>query len=342
MMIQISKMNLKWCFLIAFNKSKHYKTTGWIANNYLAFARLMLIFYRYIRSVIPSTEPGLLQCEGMIQSAVCLISYIMSKHNNDPKPLQEYTKLFLSCVDKFEAAIYVANGAIPVWKSRGNFLSLLNLPLQQEYFGNVRLFWEGERERYIQQIKPLLTQLRHSTSFLVTKLERLYQLSAIDYVLQSLPQGPLSNQFVKTYDRHFDFIIYSNIDTVNKKLSDLEPISGISIMTIDDEECYYVIVKNIRKSLKLYKLQFKESGGRIKCAHYYRGINLVKKDSNEIQIYNSKIHLQQDIEHFLLLLPDLERKENREYTIVSNEWTYLKTDMNLGFCTIQNNLFREL
>ena len=140
MMTKISKMNLKWCFLNAFNKSKNYKTTGWIANNYLAFARLMLIFYRYIRSVIPSTEPGLLQCEGMIQSAVCLISYIMSKHNNDPKPLQEYTKLFLSCVDKFEAAIYVANGATPIWKSRGNFLSLLNLPLQQEYFGNVRLF----------------------------------------------------------------------------------------------------------------------------------------------------------------------------------------------------------
>ena len=186
-------------------------------------------------------------------------------------------KTVLSCVDKFEATIYVANGATPIWKSRGNFLSLLNLPLQQEYFGNVRLFWEGERERYIQHVKPLLTQLRHSTSFLVTKLERLYQLSAIDYVLQSMPQSPLSNHFVQSNDRHFDYVIYKNIDNVNQMLSDGEPISGIQ-MTIANHQCYYVIVENIKKSLKLYKLRFKELEGRIKCAHYYRGIELVKRN----------------------------------------------------------------
>ena len=190
-------------------------------------------------------------------------------------------------------------------------------------------------------MKPLLTQLRHSTSFLVTKLERLYQLSAIDYVLQSLPQGPLSKHFVTSYDRHFDFIIYSDIRTINKMLSDMKPISGVQ-MKIDNEEMYYVVVKNINKSFKLYKVQFKETGGRIKCAHYYRGLNLVKDQSNEHLIYNSKTHLQQDVDHFILLIPDLERKDQQEYTIVSNEWTYLKNDMNLGFNTIQNNLFREL
>ena len=100
----------------------------------------MLIFYRYIRSVIPNTEPGLLQCEGMIQSGLYFVSYIMSKHNNDPNPLQEYTKLFLSCVDKFHINVYISNGSTPIWQSRGNFLSLLNLPLQQAYFGNVRHF----------------------------------------------------------------------------------------------------------------------------------------------------------------------------------------------------------
>ena len=66
----------------------------------------MLIFYRYIRYILPAREAGLLECEGMIQSGLCLISYIMSTHNNDPKPIMEYTKLFLSCVDKFESKVY--------------------------------------------------------------------------------------------------------------------------------------------------------------------------------------------------------------------------------------------
>ena len=64
MMVKISNMNLTWCALNTFNVSKNYKPSGWIASNYLAFARLMLVCYRYVRTVIPSTEPGLMQCEG--------------------------------------------------------------------------------------------------------------------------------------------------------------------------------------------------------------------------------------------------------------------------------------
>ena len=101
-------MNLKWCCLNSFNEAKYYKTTGWIANNYLAFFR----------------------------SGLCSLS----KHNNDPQPLQEYTKLFLSCVDKFEESVYVPNGAIPIWKTRGNFLSFLNLPHNKDILAMFVIF----------------------------------------------------------------------------------------------------------------------------------------------------------------------------------------------------------
>ena len=87
-------MNLELSFLISFNVlTKNYKSTFCITNNYLACARLVLIFDHYIRSFILSCVPSLSQCTDNIQSPrLWLISYILSKHSNDPKPLQEYTK----------------------------------------------------------------------------------------------------------------------------------------------------------------------------------------------------------------------------------------------------------
>ena len=257
-----------------------------------------------------------------------------------------YTKLFLSCVDKFESTIYVKNGYTPIWKARGNFLSLLNLPLQQEYYGNIRNFWEGEHERYIQHVKPLLSQLRHSTSFLVTKLERLYQYAAIDYVLQSIPNRFLSGNLVKTYERNCNYIIYKSLDSVNQLMADRSPISGIQLSSINNSEQntdqYYVVIKDTNNSLKCVKFQFKESVGRIKCAHYYKFVEFFHHEKNHFKKYDSISILQNDICHFLLMVPDLESNENPEYTIVSNEWTYLNSNMYLDFSMIQNNLFKEI
>ena len=345
LMSSISNMNLSWCFLNTFNTSKNYNPTGWIANNYLAFARLMLIFYRYIRNVIPHTEAGLLECEGMIQSGLCLVSYIMSKHNHDPKPILEYTKLFLSCVDKFESKVYVATSIKPIWRSRGNFLSLLNLALQQQYFGSVRNFWEGERERYIQHIKPLLSHLRHSTSFLLTKLERLYQFIALDYVIESIPNGIGASISEPNYERYTDFIIYKNLETVNKLLAENKPISGIELNVTsltNNTNSFCVVIKTAHQSLTCYKIVFLETDGYIRCAHFYKDIQLFVENVNILSIYQSKHHLQTNIVDFILLVPNLEKNNKLDYTILTSEWMYLNQDMTTKFCEIQQKLFCEI
>ena len=343
LMHSISNMNLSWCFLNTFNLTKNFKPTGWIANNYLAFARLMLVFYRYIRYILPAQEAGLLECEGMIQSGLCLISYIMSRHNNDPKPIMEYTKLFLSCVDKFETKVYVITSIQPIWRSRGNFLSLLNLPLQQEYFGNVRNFWEGERERYIQHIKPLLSNLRHSTSFLLTKVERLYQLNALDYVIRTIPNSMSAQINTSVHERNSDFIIYKDIATVNDLIRNKTPISGIELSRPNntDVSLFCFVVKAINSSVVCHKFEFDENFGYKRCAHFYQRMNTLNED-NIGERYDSKQELLKNIRHFILLIPNLKDEEHNEYTIVSNEWTYLNEDMTLQFSTIQFNLFSEL
>ena len=344
MMVKISNMNLNWCALNTFNVSKNYKPTGWIAANYLAYARLMLIYYRYVRTVIPSTEPGLMQCEGMIQSGLCLVSYIMSKYNDDPKPIMEYTKLFLSCVDKFESAIYLKETLQPIWTSRGNFLSLLNLPLQQQYFGTVRNFWEGERERYIQQIKPLLINLRQSTSFLVTKLERLYQAASIDYVQQSMPVDDEKVPCMTVYERNSDFLIYKNVELVNQMITAGEPISGIELSSDgnDYNNLFCVAVHGKDNSVACHTITFGIHHGYKRCGHYFRHLQELQNDRNDFISFESKSDLVKDVSHNILLVPNLEQGKKGDFTIISDEWTYLTENMNLGFCTIQQNLFNEL
>ena len=344
MMVKISNMNLKWCAINTFNVSKNYKASGWIAANYLAFARVMLICYRYVRTVITRTEPGLRQCEGMIQSCLCLVSYIMSKHNANPTPILEYTKLFLSCVDKFESTVYIKETLKPIWTSRGNFLSLLNLPLQQQYFGTVRNFWEGERERYIQQIKPLLTNLRHSTSYLVTKLERLYQADAIDFVQQSLNNDNDTLPSVPIHERNSDFIVYKNVTVVNQLISAGDPISGVHILceTQRDTNTFCVAVSTTNMKINCHKIQFGAQKGYKRCGHFFKHIVLINDMSQHKLTFDTKTEITKKALHFILFIPNIEEGKQSDYTVVSNEWTYLKEDMNLGFCTIQNNLFNEI
>ena len=49
-------------------------------------------------------------------------------------------------------------GDKPIWISKSNFMSLLNLPKQMKQFGPLRLYWEGgwKGEGIIQEIKCLI------------------------------------------------------------------------------------------------------------------------------------------------------------------------------------------
>ena len=78
----------------------------------------------------------------------------MIDDQSDKTNQTHYIKCFSSACDLFENVAYIMDDANPMWYSKGNFLSLLNLPSQIKEFGSLRNFWEGSRERSIQQIKP--------------------------------------------------------------------------------------------------------------------------------------------------------------------------------------------
>ena len=74
----------------------------------------------------------------------------------------------------------------PTWLSKGNFLSLLNLPNTIKKFGPLRLYWDGNRERTIQYIKPFLIHSRKTPSFYKTKLCSVMRVQIIDNLVNQL------------------------------------------------------------------------------------------------------------------------------------------------------------
>ena len=109
----------------------------------------------------------------MIQSTMCFVYHIMSPFEIDTITIENYIKVFLQSVHHFEEYSNIFEYNAPfIWYSRGNFLSLLNLPDQIKQFGSIRLYWEGSCERNIQYVKPLMTNIQNTPTYLAKRFIR--------------------------------------------------------------------------------------------------------------------------------------------------------------------------
>eukprot|EP00984_Skeletonema_dohrnii_P025366 scaffold14504_cov78-Skeletonema_dohrnii-CCMP3373.AAC.1 len=107
---------------------------------------------------------------------------------------------------------------------KGNFISLLNLPLQIMLFGSLLLMWDGNLEKGIQVVKPGLTKLRKTAQFLATKLERV---RADEYfeIIKDRWYGFFGMNDNTKLDRFHGMHRYSNEDDIITRLRSGEPTS---------------------------------------------------------------------------------------------------------------------
>jgi len=221
----ISQLKLDYCKVEQFTNGKEYKTGGWLAETYLGYARLLVILCNNIEDIIdPIHTPGFYEYQATLQCALALISRLMQHDVDHYDNLDNYIKLFLSTFHYYEVAVGFGDKKEPTWHSKSNFVSLLNLPDQVYQFGPVYLHWDGVNERYIQHVKPFLKNMRTSTSFLLTKLQRLHRNCAMEHIHTSF-----NSMNTPSYERYNDVIIYNDISDVNNNIENGESISGVVI-----------------------------------------------------------------------------------------------------------------
>jgi len=235
----IETLKLDFCRVQSFwGSSTDYKPTGWIAENYLGYTRVILILLTYMDEMEIQQSRGFVELKQMIQTSFVLISHLMSRTNVESEYVSDLIKIFLSTCDNFDKEFGHSSNNIPFWYKKSNFVSLLNLPDQIKEYGSVYLYWEGVKERYIQYVKPILKNKRKTGSFLATKLQQLLQQNALDVYKSSFRQTSMKN-----YLRFNNVYIYSSQTDLIERMTLKEPLA---VITRKEEvtECFAIYKLN--------------------------------------------------------------------------------------------------
>ena len=123
-----------------------------------------------------------------------------------------------------------------------------------------------------------------------------------------------------------------------------DPISGIQMKwnDDDDDDRFVIAIKTANKQIKCYAVQFSSQHGYKRCGHFYKTMCELQGNQSDTPVFNNKTDLSKKAQHYIVFVPNLEEDKQNDYTIISNEWLYLTEHMNLGFNTIQNNLFIKI
>ena len=165
--------------------------TNYLSEWCLGIARVFPFLYGKLTTVLaPSIMHGdKYMC--MVQSMYVMIAHLMSRRRTSTDKLTQLVKLFLDCCHRFCKASH-DNTITPFWLSKGNYVTLLNLPEQIERFGPLRDYWEGTKERYIHLIKRTLLNMRKAQSYMASKLIEVHRSNVLDWIMMKFEDVPQS------------------------------------------------------------------------------------------------------------------------------------------------------
>ena len=130
-------------------------------------------------------------------------------------------RIYLRMVEELNNALRNQHDK-PIWISRSNYLSLLNLPEQMRFFGPLRLYWEGgwKGEGIIQEIKEIIRD-GLKINWASNTMKRAYNGRAFDYLMKENKLNLESTNYMRHYKT------YVSIDNLNSEMQQHQAISVI-------------------------------------------------------------------------------------------------------------------
>ena len=307
----INQLKVAYCRAEPFTSGNEYKTGGWIAETYLGYSRLMIILINQTDKMIISSLLGYNELVVVIQVLYALISRLMQHDGNHIEQIDDYVKLFLSVCHFFEVKVGFEENIYPFCYRKGNFVSLLNLSTQIKEYGPVYLHWEGVRERFIQNVKPALTNMRTSVSYLVKKLEKIHQDNTLEIIYE--------NHFDKCStlsNRYDDFQSFDCFQDVEERIKNGLSFSGVIIVLATT--VYGVIIRK-RNVYDFHAIKFHDDNGFHRSKLWYSRIDLTYTN---LFSFRSRKEVIEKAADYILFIPIYSDKidKNIEYTIISKNW----------------------
>jgi len=320
----ISHLKISYCRAEQFTSGNEFKTGGWIAETYLGYSRLMIILINQTDKILTTPLRGYNELVVLVQVLYALICRLMQHNSNNLDQIDDYIKLFLSVCHVYETKIGFDDNSYPFWYRKSNFVSLLNLPAQIEEYGPVYLHWEGVRERFIQHVKPSLTNMRTTASYLCTKIEKIHQ----DNTLEMLYENHTEMKST-TLSRFDNFETFDNCEEVQDRIKNNLSFSGVVVKLATTT--YGVVIKE-KKTYDFYEIIFKDDIGFHRCKLWYSQICL--RNTNLFTFANQEEVIEKAMDYILFIpLYSAVNDEHMEYTIISKNWKCRLADNTLSTFT---------
>lgn len=226
--------------------------------------------------------------------------------------LDNHIKIFLNLFRLFEetSALFQEKGFF--WYERGNFLSLLNLPLQVYMYGKIHNHWEGSRERFIQYIKPFLKNMRSSDQYLRTELFNVQNTNLLND-FQKVHFGINRSELIKRYNQ---IKVYLSIDKMKSNVLSGEPISCLQWSEL--EEGKTVILSKYMNKIGVFEIVFEDSNGITELYQWYTPIKLHQQP---LKLYEDLSFLKDKHFHYAVGL-SFEKENTFYYTFMNDNWLY--------------------
>ena len=332
-MLDIRSMQLKFCRLNTFSSTDSTPlTSGWLCDNFVAFTRIMpALFVNIFQAQISRNSPRFEDArfklaQALIVSGFVMMSLLMSPEQVLTEVLLEHVKTFLLFCRKYMDVLVDAKET-PFWKSKPNFLSLLNLPPQIKEYGPVHLVNELNYERKIKVVKKLTANMRDSDSCRDVKLRRVKQREVLDLLYEKHKDYATATEEEAWFEfendeRGHNFIVYNKIEDVRKRIKKGKPLVAINFQeSPDSPPNQYVAIKKHKKAV-LVRLNFREGGQGMKVMGLHYDFITIDETMQTENSYPIK-QLVDDFKEAVLYIPYLgERKDTKAvcYTAFSTTW----------------------
>ena len=348
--IEISTLHLDWCKVTSLSTNdEKFNTTNWVSENYLALGRLLLVIYGPVRELIHSSEEVCInEFECSIMSLFILLSNLLCDDADDHCLIDRIIRVFLSSFNQFESmAFNLSPKEKPTWLSKGNFLSLLNLPETIQKFGPIRLYWDGNRERTIQYIKPFLIHTRKTPTYYKTKLCSVMRVQIIDNIINQLridtniskQDRGLINE-LKQYDRVTSFKCYRTLTEITSNIKDKKVISCVILKDVTGIVKTFICYKPFKEEyISLIEVLFLQRNVENSFGLWYfpTVCNVTHYESSDY----TKTNIETNAIDFGLLLPlnDFILPDNDMYTVITKNWKVLTQNHLYKLISIPKPLF---
>ncbi len=305
---------MDWC------KLKLYPKQQWVSENTFGFARFIRYFYAiFITDLVQrdiTIQNAFLLLRKLLNSWSVMMSNLLGVQEKSITQMDLSIWMFLTATHYFFEIYSQEKSKSDFW-IKGNFASLLNLPKQVEKIGPLRLYWDGNNERFVQISKNSIENLRKTESYLSSKMTTMHKLNMIRYY-KDIINPPQNRQY------KYGFRSFQNRNDTISCLENGKVLSGFMLKDYDDQ-IHFVYNSGQRTILNFILVTFEDKiNFQMECGVNFYSLRIIEHDINEIP----KSHIYEFISQNVVILPYMKQNCSNllQFTVVGEDYTVLRKD----------------